>query len=159
MSTSNKIDLDSLSVRVALGLDARGLLEKSELVDLLRPHAASLKPLPTGPTPGVIHHADSQEAFDKLVASLGPSQLMLIDFHATWCGPCKMIAPQYEALAKAHPNVVFAKVDVDENPDVAGRFGVSAMPTFVAFKGGRQVGSSVRGADMASVQRLLSTHM
>lgn len=66
-------------------------------------------------------------------------KFVLIDFWATWCGPCRMLAPVIEELAGEHPEVQFAKLDVDQVPDVAMRFGVSAIPTVVLFKAGKEV--------------------
>lgn len=63
----------------------------------------------------------------------------MIDFSATWCGPCKMIAPLFKELSESISNVVFLKVDVDENPDTAAKYTVSAMPTFVFIKKGEVV--------------------
>ena len=50
----------------------------------------------------------------------------------SWCGPCQMIAPIFKELSNTHDDVVFLKVDVDENPDTAAKYSVSAMPTFVS---------------------------
>jgi thioredoxin 1 len=58
---------------------------------------------------------------------------------ATWCGPCKAIAPLFQELSEAMPDVVFLKVDVDENPETAAKYSVSAMPTFLFIKGGEIV--------------------
>mmetsp|Transcript_10480 Transcript_10480/g.22204 ORF Transcript_10480/g.22204 Transcript_10480/m.22204 type:complete len:183 (-) Transcript_10480:242-790(-) len=66
-------------------------------------------------------------------------KLVIIDFSATWCGPCKMIAPLFKELSDANPNAVFLKVDVDENPDTAAKYSVSAMPTFIFIKKGEVV--------------------
>ena len=63
----------------------------------------------------------------------------MIDFFATWCGPCKMIAPKIEQMAGEMANVVFLKVDVDEAEDVAQEYNISAMPTFVFLKNGQKV--------------------
>ena len=78
----------------------------------------------------------SAAAFDKLVQDSEKPGLM--DFWATWCGPCRMLAPVIEELAAEHPEVQFAKLDVDQVPDVAMRFGVSAIPTVVLFKAGKE---------------------
>ena len=58
-------------------------------------------------------------------------KLVVIDFYATWCGPCKVIAPKVEEMSSSMSNVVFLKVDVDENEDAAGEYNISAMPTFI----------------------------
>uniref|UniRef100_A0A0D9WIE8 Phloem sap 13 kDa protein 1 n=1 Tax=Leersia perrieri TaxID=77586 RepID=A0A0D9WIE8_9ORYZ len=63
-------------------------------------------------------------------------KLVVIDFTASWCGPCRVIAPIFADLAKNHPNVVFLKVDVDELKPIAEQFSVEAMPTFLFMKEG-----------------------
>ena len=76
---------------------------------------------------------------------------VIIDFFATWCGPCKRIAPTYEKLAEAFTNVTFLKVDVDEAPELTNEYNISAMPTFVFLKNGKEV-KRVEGADMAGLE-------
>lgn len=67
--------------------------------------------------------------------------LVVVDFFATWCGPCKMISPKLEELAKDFKNITILKVDVDECEDLAMEYEVSAMPTFVFIKKGQKVDS------------------
>jgi thioredoxin 1 len=76
---------------------------------------------------------------------------VLIDFFATWCGPCKRIAPFFEKLADEYVGIIFLKVDVDESPDLVNEFDIQAMPTFVFLKNG-QVVKRVEGADMAQLE-------
>lgn len=76
---------------------------------------------------------------------------VVIDFFATWCGPCKRIAPTYEKLSEAFPKIAFLKCDVDESAELVNMFDVSAMPTFVFLKNG-QVIKRVEGADMAGLE-------
>ncbi len=77
---------------------------------------------------------------------------VVIDFFATWCGPCKRIAPVFEDLAdKFYPKVQFFKVDVDESGELVNLFDISAMPTFVFLKDGKVV-KKVEGADMAGLE-------
>jgi thioredoxin 1 len=77
---------------------------------------------------------------------------VVIDFFATWCGPCKRIAPVFEDLAdKFYPAVTFLKVDVDESPELVDQFDVSAMPTFVFLKDGVIV-KRVEGADVMGLE-------
>uniref|UniRef100_A0A8D9B3L8 Thioredoxin n=1 Tax=Cacopsylla melanoneura TaxID=428564 RepID=A0A8D9B3L8_9HEMI len=67
------------------------------------------------------------------------NKLIVIDFYATWCGPCKQIAPKIEELAAEYQDVVFLKVDVDENEDIAMEYDISSMPTFVFVKNSEKV--------------------
>jgi thioredoxin 1 len=83
-----------------------------------------------------------------------PTAFIHSDFSATWCGPCRMIAPIFKELSDAFPNVVFLKVDVDENPETAAKYEVSAMPTFLFIKRGEVV-DKVMGANAAALQKLL----
>ncbi|CAJ1039623.1 putative Thioredoxin [Leishmania shawi] len=90
----------------------------------------------------------------ELQALVRQPKLTVIDFFATWCGPCKAIAPLIEKLASTKPHVNFAKVDVDRTPDVVRNYPVRAMPTFYFFKGGNVV-STFEGADINAVIRLV----
>lgn len=65
--------------------------------------------------------------------------LVLVDFFATWCGPCKMIAPILEEVSNELNDVVIVKVDVDENLPLAGEFRISGVPTLVLFKDGQEI--------------------
>merc|ERR1712000_721974 len=67
------------------------------------------------------------------------NKIVVLDCFATWCGPCKVIAPQVVKFSDEFPNAHFAKLDVDEVPDVAQELGIRAMPTFLIFKDGEKV--------------------
>ena len=83
------------------------------------------------------------ESFQELIQSEKP---VLVDFYATWCGPCKAIAPMVEELAGSHGGKMnFRKMNIDDHPKVAGRYGIRAIPTLLVFKGG-QVVDQYRGA-------------
>lgn len=91
----------------------------------------------------------------ELQKLLAQPRLTVVDFFATWCGPCKMIAPQLEALARSKPHVNFAKVDVDRCPDIVREYPVRSVPTFRFFKGG-QVVQTREGADIKSVESIVA---
>ena len=78
----------------------------------------------------------SKEQFDALLAGSKP---VVVDFFATWCGPCKMFAPPFEAAAEKHDDIEFLKVDVDEFEDLAVSLGISYVPTIMLFKGGEKI--------------------
>ncbi|KAI8621054.1 thioredoxin-like protein, partial [Chytriomyces sp. MP71] len=85
---------------------------------------------------------------------IGGNKVAVVDFTAAWCGPCKMVAPRFEALAAKVTTVSFLKVDVDEQPEISQKHGVSAMPTFIFFKNGAKL-DQVVGADIAKVEALV----
>ncbi|MCR9066797.1 MAG: thioredoxin [Cytophagales bacterium] len=76
---------------------------------------------------------------------------VVVDFFATWCGPCKRIAPDLETLSELEQTVIFMKVDVDELEDLAAKYDVSAMPTFLFFKNGEKVADIV-GANFQGIK-------
>lgn len=93
----------------------------------------------------------------RSVLSRDSGKLTVIDFYADWCGPCRAIAPTYEALSKQYSNVNFLKCNVDVAKDVATEYSVTAMPTFIFLKGGVKV-ETVRGANKSGLESALRSH-
>ena len=76
---------------------------------------------------------------DNFQSTVKDNDLVLIDFWAPWCGPCKALAPVLEELAAEHSNVVIAKMNTDENPNTASQHGIMSIPTMMIFKNGELV--------------------
>ncbi|KAH8763694.1 thioredoxin-like protein [Diaporthe sp. PMI_573] len=92
---------------------------------------------PIPETSGNVHKITKAAEFDALLKS---TSNVVVDFYADWCPPCRSIAPIFSKLADKHAlkgHLAFAKVNVDHVNDIAGRYGVSAMPTFIFFEGGK----------------------
>ncbi|XP_031092864.1 TPR repeat-containing thioredoxin TDX isoform X2 [Ipomoea triloba] len=116
------------------------------------PEAASV--LKDGQVIGV-HALDELDT--KLTAASRTSQLAILYFTATWCGPCRYMSPLYTSLAGKYPKVVFLKVDIDEARDVAARWNISSVPTFFFIKNGSEV-DKVIGADKNSLEEKIARH-
>ena len=80
------------------------------------------------------------ENFEELV--LKSDKPVLLDFYADWCGPCRMVGPIVEEIAAENPDIVVAKVNVDNNPELASEFGVFSIPTMVVLKDGKVAAKS-----------------
>ncbi|BFY99719.1 hypothetical protein BsWGS_02759 [Bradybaena similaris] len=100
-----------------------------------------------------IKQVDTKSDLDKEIANA--KFLVLVDFYATWCGPCKAISPQLE-WAEEFGDVIFLKVDVDINDDAAVAYNIQSMPTFQFYKGGVKV-DEVIGADPDKIKRTIVT--
>ncbi len=71
---------------------------------------------------------------DNLPAAVEENEIVLLDFWAAWCGPCRMFAPVFEAASDQHPDIVFGKVDTEAQQQLAGMFGITSIPTLMAFR-------------------------
>ncbi|MCB2102619.1 MAG: thioredoxin [Rhodobacterales bacterium] len=71
------------------------------------------------------------ENFEDTINNNG---IVMIDFWADWCGPCKMFAPTYEKVSEAHPDVVFGKIDTEDQQQLAAQFGIRSIPTIAVFR-------------------------
>lgn len=71
---------------------------------------------------------------DTFETTIEDNEIVLVDFWASWCGPCRMFAPVYEKVSEAHPGVVFAKVDTEAEQELAATFGIQSIPTLMAMR-------------------------
>ena len=99
-------------------------------------------------------HIGSEEAFDQLIAGDTP---VLVDFWATWCGPCRMIAPIVEEIANVYAGkAIVAKVDVDEQGELAQRYRVMNIPTLMLFKQGQLVDKAIGARPKVALEQMLN---
>ncbi|MDD2428712.1 MAG: thioredoxin [Eubacteriales bacterium] len=80
---------------------------------------------------------------------------VLVDFWASWCGPCRMVGPIVDEIAKENDDIKVGKVNVDEQPDLAQQFGVMSIPTLLVFKGGKMVNQSIGARPKEALLALL----
>ena len=112
----------------------------------------------------------TEAAFEETITS---SDIVLVDFWAAWCGPCRQFAPVFEASSEQHPDVVHAKVDTEAEQGLAAAAGITSIPTLMAFREGilvfaqpgalpapslEQVVQAVKGLDMEDVRRQVAEH-
>src|SRR5690606_20693886 len=124
-----------------------------------------LKLAPNCPTSGAtfFRHKETEMATVKTDSStfqtdvLQASEPVVVDFWAEWCGPCKMIAPALEEIAgELYGKVKIAKVNIDENPDLATRYGVRSIPTLLLFKNGEVADIKVGAAPKTALSSWIS---
>lgn len=90
-------------------------------------------------------------------AAAKTSRLAILYFTATWCGPCRVIAPVFSSLASNYPKAVFLKVDIDEVRDAAAEWNISSVPSFFFVKNGKEIDKIV-GADKSSLEKKIAQH-
>ena len=105
---------------------------------------------------GGIAMVATKDEFDKALKDAG-DKLVVVDFTASWCGPCQRIAPALEKIANEDPEIVVIKVDVDENEETAGACGISAMPTFQYYKSAVKV-HEFSGASEEKIKEGIAAH-
>ena len=95
----------------------------------------------------------TKDSFDETV--LNSDKPVLLDFWAEWCGPCRMVSPLVDEIAQERDDVVVGKVNVDEQGELAVRFGVMSIPTLLVFKGGELVQTAVGARPKDAILALL----
>jgi thioredoxin 1 len=129
----------------------------------LRDDQARNNPTPSQParkSRGGVNPIHSKSSYSTSIVNGPADKLIVLDCFATWCGPCKVIAPEILKFSNSEQykdKVDFYKVDVDEVPDVAQELSVRAMPTFMFFKNGEKV-DEVVGADARAIKLALDKH-
>lgn len=98
-----------------------------------------------------------QNFTDEVLKAAG---LVMVDFFATWCGPCKMMAPAIERLSHAYDGKVkIGKLDVDENMEVSGKYEIQSIPTTILFKGGEMVDKMVGFQSEEALKAKIEAHL
>ena len=93
---------------------------------------------------------------DDFQSTVETSDIVLVDFWAEWCGPCKMFGPIYEKASEKHDDVVFGKVDTEDQQQLAGSFGIRSIPTLMAFREGVLVFAQAGALPEAAVEELVT---
>ena len=96
----------------------------------------------------------NEKEFKELVSD----GLVLVDFFAEWCGPCRMLAPILEDFASEESDIAVYKVNVDNEPDLAREFQVSSIPTMILFKDGKQIDKKIGFAPKDALKAWINTH-
>lgn len=95
---------------------------------------------------------------NSLATLISGSGLVVIDFWATWCGPCVKFSSNFEKIATDFPKVTFGKINVEEHTDAANQYGIKTLPTFKLFKNGQEV-DTVVGANDSNLRRSITKHL
>ncbi|XP_071779298.1 thioredoxin-like [Centroberyx gerrardi] len=98
---------------------------------------------------------ETEADFKKALADAG-DKLVVVDFTASWCGPCQKIAPKFKTLSEEHTDCVFLKIDVDDAADVAAACNIQSMPTFQFYKKGNKVGE-FSGANDSKLEQMVKS--
>lgn len=92
---------------------------------------------------------------DQFMDTINDNEIVLVDFWASWCGPCKQFAPTFEASSEQHPGVVYVKVDTEAEQELAAKAGIRSIPTLMAFKKGTLVFNQAGALPPAALEDLV----
>ncbi len=95
----------------------------------------------------------NMENFEETISAA--DGIVLVDFWAQWCGPCKMMASVLDEIEAEHPEITVAKVDVDDNPDIASQYQITSIPTLIVFKDGSPAAVSVGFKPKNEIEQML----
>lgn len=95
----------------------------------------------------------NKEIFENEV--LTSTDIVLVDFYADWCGPCKAIAPIVEQISEENPSAKIYKINIDDEGEIADKFGIQSIPTLITFKAGEVVDTVIGGKPKAEIMKML----
>lgn len=104
----------------------------------------------------MVQHLNEKD-FEEVVINY--DGVALVDFWATWCGPCKMIAPIIEQISEEMPNIKVTKVDVDENENLANKYEIASIPTLIIFKNGNPVETLIGFTPKDTLKNAIEKHI
>jgi len=90
---------------------------------------------------------------------ISPGPVAVVDFYADWCMPCRIMGPRLEELSKELNGVTFGRLDVDENGDIAQRFGIVSIPTLIVFRDGKQVDEIIGARSKEIVKEIIEKYL
>lgn len=96
-------------------------------------------------------HLENEKEFNNLIED----EKVLVDFYATWCGPCQLVGPIIEEVAKEHENIKVIKIDVDKFPELSRKYGIISIPTLMVFSRGKEVKKHIGYLEKEGIEGLL----
>ena len=104
-----------------------------------------------------MQYFDNANFESEVLNNEGP---VLVDFFATWCGPCKMVAPLLEQVSEEMGDKIkIGKLDIDQSPELASKYGVMSIPTFIMFKGGKEIAKQVGSMPKAGIEEFINSNI